>query len=372
MIIAVIKELTPGEKRVALTPEETAKLTALGLSVLIEKGAGSAAGFADEKYLASGAEIVPSAKDACKNADIILKIWAPLPEEDKLFKAGQTIIANFRALSNLKRIQKFAEMKLQCFALDLLPRISRAQSMDILSSQSNLAGYKAVLAAADYSTKAVPMMITAAGTVAPAKVLVLGAGVAGLQAIATAKRLGAQVWASDVRPQVKEQVESLGGRFLEIAAQESFETTGGYAKETSENYKQQQQKAIAEQLKKTDIVITTALIPGKAAPILITAEMLKNLPAGGIIIDMAAENGGNVEGTQNNKTIETNGITIIGNSNLAAEVPFSASRLFSGNIFNFIAPMYDAAQKNIIFNYADELINSTCICKDGNLTGVIK
>lgn len=372
MILAAVRELKPGEKRVAATPEVVKKLVAMGFTFRIEKNAGLDAGFSNEDYLNAGGIICNSAKETYKEADIILKIWAPLPEENKLLKSGQTIIANFSSYTNRKQIEKLAALGLQCFALELMPRISRAQSMDILSSQSNLAGYKAVTEAVNHLNKAVPMMMTAAGTIAPAKILILGAGVAGLQAIATAKRLGAQVFASDVRPQVKEQVESLGGRFLEVKTDESFETAGGYAKETSAEYKKKQSEAVANQLKVTDIAITTALIPGKKAPLLITAEMIKNMPRGAVIVDLATEAGGNVEGSQNNAVIDINGVTIIGNSNLAAEIPYSASRLFANNIFNFLSPMYEAEQKTIIFNYTDELIHDTCICKDGNLTGVIK
>lgn len=372
MIIAAVKELKDGEKRVAAVPEVVKKLTSMGFSFRVEKDAGLAAGFSNEDYLSAGAEICNSAKETYKGADFIFKIWAPLPEENKYLSKGQTIIANFRTFSNRGQIEKLAALGLQCFALELLPRISRAQSMDILSSQSNLAGYKAVIEAVNHLNKAVPMMMTAAGTVAPAKILVLGAGVAGLQAIATAKRLGAQVFASDVRPQVKEQVESLGGRFLEVKTEESFETQGGYAKETSEDYKKKQSEAVAEQLKKTDIAITTALIPGRQAPRLISAEMIKEMPRGAVIVDMAADSGGNVEGSKNDALIEINGVTIIGNSNLAADIPYSASRLFAKNILNFITPMYEPEQKIIIFNYTDELIRDTCICKDGNLTGVVK
>lgn len=258
-----------------------------------------------------------------------------LPDEDRLLKPGQTIIANFQALAHPARVAELAKQGLTCFALDMLPRISRAQSMDILSSQSNLAGYKAVINAVNLLPRAIPLMMTAAGTVSPAKVLVLGAGVAGLQAIATAKRLGAQVFASDVRPQVKEQVESLGARFLEVKTSETFETSGGYAQETSPEYRRQQQLAVAEQLAKTDIAVTTALIPGKKAPVLITRGMIEHMPRGSVIIDMAAANGGNVEGSIDNQTVNVNGVTIVGNSNLASELPVSASHLFAQIFITF-------------------------------------
>ncbi len=372
MKIAVIKETLPEEKRIAISPDIVSRLKKWDFEVLIEQDAGLQARFGNTDFETAGATITSSAQAACQNADIIFKIWAPLPEEDKLFHKGQTIIANFQALAYKERLNDYAKLGLRCFALDLIPRISRAQSMDILSSQSNLAGYKAVIDAVAALDKAVPMMMTAGGTIAPAKVLVLGAGVAGLQAIATAKRLGAQVYASDVRPQVKEQVESLGGRFLDVKTAENFETDGGYAKETSAEYQKKQNEAVAEQLKATDIAITTALIPGRPAPRLISKEMLKTMPYGSVIIDMAAAAGGNVEGAENGKTVEINGIKIIGNSNLAASVPNSASMLFAKNIFNFIAPMYNPETRELVFNFHDELISATCVCQDGKLTGAAK
>lgn len=372
MIIAVPEELKQGETRVAASPEVVKKLKDMGFTIRIQKNAGLQSGFSNEDYKAAGAEITADAQSTYKDADIIIKIWAPLPEEDKFLQEGMTVIANFQALNNKKRMEEFAAKKLTCFALELMPRISRAQSMDILSSQSNLAGYKAVIEAVNALDKAIPMMMTAAGTVAPAKALILGAGVAGLQAIATAKRLGAQVFASDVRPQVKEQVESLGGKFVDVKSDESFETEGGYAKETSEAYKKAQTEAVAEQLKKTDIAVTTALIPGRPAPRLITKAMIENMPRGSVIVDMATASGGNVEGAKDNETVVINGVTIIGNSNLAAGVPNSASKLYAKNILNFLSPMYHAENKNFVFNFEDELIKGTCICKDGKLTGVIK
>ena len=288
-----------------------------------------------------------------------MRLWFQSPRK--------TSHCNLEALASPARVAELAGQGMTCFALDMLPRISRAQSMDILSSQSNLAGYKAVINAVNLLPRAIPLMMTAAGTVSPAKVLVLGAGVAGLQAIATAKRLGAQVFASDVRPQVKEQVESLGARFLEVKTSETFETSGGYAQETSPEYRRQQQLAVTEQLAKTDIAVTTALIPGKKAPVLITRGMIEHMPRGSVIIDMAAANGGNVEGSIDNQTVNVNGVTIVGNSNLASELPASASRLFAQNIYNFLAPMYQKETKQIVFNYDDELISKTCVAKSGEL-----
>ncbi|MDY4842130.1 MAG: Re/Si-specific NAD(P)(+) transhydrogenase subunit alpha [Alphaproteobacteria bacterium] len=367
MIIALPKETTPHEKRVALTPEIVSRLIAWGYQVRVEKNAGTAAGFSDKDYHSAGAEIASDAAKTYAGANIVCKIWAPLPTEDKYLKKGMTVIANFQTLDNTKRTDKFAALGLTCFALEMIPRISRAQSMDILSSQSNLAGYKAVIEAVNRLDKAVPMLMTAAGTIPPAKVLILGAGVAGLQAVATAKRLGAQVYASDVRPQVKEQVESLGGRFLEIPNDENAENAGGYAKETSENYRKKQKLAVSEQLPKTDILITTALVPGKAAPRLIDKEMLALMPSGSIAIDMAASAGGNIEGSAEGKETEISGVRILGASNLASELPNTASRLFANNIYNFLNAMYDSRQHKIVFRFEDELVNKTCICKDGEI-----
>lgn len=367
MRIAVPKEIRNGETRVAVTPDIVKKYKYMGIEVRVQSGAGEASGFSDKDYREAGADIKPTAEDTYKKAAAIFKIWAPEPSEEPYLAPGQAIFANFQALTNRGRIETFAHLGLTCFALELMPRISRAQSMDILSSQSNLAGYKAVIEAVSHLSSAVPMMMTAAGTVAPAKALILGAGVAGLQAIATAKRLGAIVYASDVRPQVKEQVESLGGKFLEVKSDENFETAGGYAKETSADYKQKQQEAVARQLTQTNFAVTTALIPGLPAPRLITKAMLSEMPAGSVIIDMASSTGGNVEGTEDDKTVIVNGVTIIGNSNLAAALPASASPLFAKNIFNFIETMYDKENKKLNYNFEDELIKGTCLCFDGKI-----
>ena len=347
MIISIPRERRNGETRVAAT-------------------------FPDETYRQAGAEIVADTAALWKGAGLILKIWAPQPEEDAYLFPGQTIVANFQALDNRERAAVFAARRTTCFALELIPRISRAQSMDILTSQSNLAGYKAVLKGVNMLDRALPMMMTAAGTVPPARVLILGAGVAGLQAIATAKRLGAQVYAADVRPSVKEQVESLGARFVDVENEENFEDNGGYAGETSAAYQKRQQKAVAEQLAKTDLAVTTALLPGKPAPRLISVEMLRNMPEGSVVVDMAAAAGGNVEGSQDNQTVRIGGVTVIGDSNLAAGVPASASTLFARNVFNFLNAMYNPETQNITFDFADELVAKTCICKDGQLTGALK
>jgi len=366
MIIAVPVERAIEETRVAATPETVKKYAAWGIETRIEQNAGNRAGFTDKEYELAGAKIISSPQELYKHADIILKINAPLPEELTYLTSGQTIIANLQALSHPAHIKELADKGLICMALDMLPRISRAQSMDILSSQSNLSGYAAVIEAASRLNKAIPLMMTAAGTVPPAKVLILGAGVAGLQAIATAKRLGAQVYAFDVRPQVKEQVESLGAKFIEVS-QEHFEASDGYASETSLAYQKQQQAAIAAQLATADIVITTALIPGKQAPILITADMLKQMPEGGVIIDMAAASGGNVEGSIDGQIIKINNIEIIGNSNPATLIPATASKLFANNIYNFLAAQYQTNGKRIVFNFEEELVSKVCVAKGGKL-----
>lgn len=366
MIISIPKECIEGETRVAATPETVKKFVAAGMEVRIENNAGANAGYTDTEYKDAGAMICEAPAELYNNADIILKINAPQEQELALIKKGAAILANFQALADKAKLKLYAQAGITCFALDLMPRISRAQSMDILSSQSNLAGYAAVLEAFGSLNKAAPLMMTAAGTVPPAKVLILGAGVAGLQAIATAKRLGAQVFASDVRPAVKEQVESLGAKFVEVDSDEAFETAGGYAKETSDEYRRKQAEAVAEQLTKTDVAITTALIPGKKAPVLITKKMLAKMPKGAVIIDMAAASGGNVEGSVNGQTVAVDGVKIIGDSNLAAKLPASASALFARNIYNFLAPMLDK-KGGINFNFDDELVAGTCAVRDGEV-----
>ncbi len=367
MIIAIPRELTIGETRVSATPETVKKYVQLGLLVRVEKGAGNAAGFSDEEYAAAGAIIYDTQKALYTHANIILKIRAPLIEEERYLVSGQVVVANFQALFRPERIRKFASKGLICMALDMLPRVSRAQSMDILSSQSNLAGYMAVIEAIGNLTKSVPLMMTAAGTLPAAKVLVLGAGVAGLQAVATAKRLGAQVSVFDVRAQVREQVESLGAKFIDVVEEANFETDGGYASETSSEYQERQSQAIFGQLETADVVITTALIPDKKAPVLIKASMLSSLSKNVVIVDLAAAKGGNVEGTVDGQTIRIGRAQIIGASNLPSRIPLSASKLFANNIYNFLAFQYHKDSRQIIFNYDDELVNKVCVTKDGKV-----
>lgn len=365
MIIAVLKEITAGETRVAATPDIVKRYCDMGFKVQIEKNAGAKAGFADSDYTAAGAEIMSTPAKTVQGASVILKIWAPFVSEDSLFKPGQILVANMQAQANPERIKTLAKLGLTCFALELMPRTSRAQSMDILSSQSNLAGYKAVIEAFNLLPKAAPLMMTAAGTITPARVLILGAGVAGLQAIATAKRLGAVVYASDVRAAVKEQVESLGGKFVDVETDENMETRGGYAKQASAEYLRRQKQAVAERLRQTDVAITTALIPGKPAPRLIDSSMLEQMPKGSVVIDMAASSGGNVEGSEEGHLIDINGVRVMGNSNLAAGVPTSASLLFAKNIYNFLNAQYNPKTNEFKFNFDDDLVAQTCVTKDG-------
>ena len=374
MKIAIPKELLNNETRVSTTPDIVKKYVDLGFEVVVEKNAGSASGFEDQDYKNQGAKIVAKAEDVYKGADIVLKV-APLMLEDEkndelsLIEKNAIVIANMNCLADKDRIKKIAKKVNTAFALELMPRISRAQGMDILSSQSNLAGYRAVIEGAYEFNKVLPMMMTAAGTVPPAKVLVIGAGVAGLQAIATAKRLGAVVFAYDVRPAVKEQVESLGAKFVVVdeEAMKNAETSSGYAKEMDKDYQKKQEEVLASQLEKVDIVITTALIMGKKAPVLITDEMLARMKKGSVIVDLAVEAGGNCSASKLGKVVEKNGIKIVGHLNLAGRASGNASQLFAKNIFNFISPFFDKNTGNLNFNYDDELVKGTCIIKDGKV-----
>lgn len=373
MKLAVPRERMPGETRVAATPDVVKKYVALGFEVIVETGAGTAATFADGEYEAAGASIAADAASALKEADVVLKIQRPLRgdgvDEVALMKPGAVLVAHLAALTHPEEVKAYAEAKLTAFALELMPRISRAQSMDILSSQNNLAGYKAVIDAAATYGSLMPMMMTAAGTLPPAKVFVMGVGVAGLQAIATAKRLGAVVTANDVRPATKEQVESLGGKFIMVdeAAMKDAETAAGYAKEMDEAYKKRAAEVIAEHIKKQDIVITTALIPGKPAPRLITAEMVRSMRNGAVIFDLAAETGGNCELTEPGKVITAHGVTIIGHTNVAGRLPRDASSLFAKNVLNFLTPQFDKEAKRLAFKWEDETVAGTLVTRDGQV-----
>ncbi len=367
MTIAVLKECTEGENRVAVSPNLVGRYTDMGQTVRIEKSAGAAAGFSDEEYIKAGASVANTPAEAVQGAEIIVKVQAPLPEEEPLLKNKPTVIADFLNAERNRQLYSLAQTGICGFALNHIPRISRAQSMDILSSQSSLAGYKAVLSAFDLLPKTAPLMMTAAGTAAPARVLVLGAGVAGLQAVATARRIGAVVYASDIRPDVREQIESLGGKFVEIKQDKKLKTKGGYVQSASAEYLQRQKAIIAEYLRNIDVVIATAFVAGKPAPQLIDAEMLAQMPFGSVAVDMAAAAGGNIEGSSDGKIVTAGNVKIIGNGNLAAMVPNSASRLYAGNVFNFLASQYDSAAGKISFNYEDEIIKNTCIMRGGKL-----
>lgn len=366
MKIAVLKERKQGEQRVAATPDAVKKYIAAGNTVTVESGAGFGSSIPDADYAAAGATIAADLSDATQGAGLILKVNTPEKEELMLIPEGALLVAQLDPFAKSDTLAALNIKKLSGFALELLPRISRAQSMDVLSSQSNLAGYRAVIDAVAAFGKVVPMMMTAAGTVAPAKALILGAGVAGLQAIATARRLGAVVSAFDVRPVVKEQVESLGAKFIEVPAAESGEASGGYAKEMSDEYKQKQSQLIADTLKKQDMVISTALIPGKPAPVLITEDMVKAMKPGSVIVDLASASGGNCPLTQLDKVIEKYGVTIIGFSNMPARVAVDASQLYARNLYNFVTSLLLSKDGSAEVKWEDELVIGTLLTKDGH------
>ena len=361
MNIASILENNKIEKRLAITPEIAKKYISLGFNLFLPNNYGVHLGFSDDEYRNLGANILDDEKQIIDKAEIIVQI--KLPDDDKLnlFKENQTLIGTLNSFSNIDKIKKLTIKKVNCFSLELLPRITRAQSMDILSSQANLAGYKAVIEAFQVYERAIPMMMTAAGTIPAAKVLVVGAGVAGLQAIATAKRMGAIVFATDVRMASKEQVESLGGKFLTVEGVENLETSGGYAKEASEEFKKKQEELLSETLKKIDIIICTALIPGKEAPKIIKEQMFKNLQKGSVIYDLAAIQGGNTAFTEVDKIIDKNGVKILGEANILNKLPVSASNLYAKNVFNFISNLYDKENKKLNINLEDEIIEKTLI-----------
>ena len=359
MILGIPKETVADETRVAAVPETVRKLIAMGIQVQVEKDAGAAASIPDQAFADAGASLV-SGKSALA-ADIIFKVRPPSAGEIAGMKKGATIISLMEPYGKSDTAAQLEARGVTGFALELVPRITRAQSMDVLSSQSNLAGYRAVLEAADAYGRSFPMMMTAAGTVPPAKVLVMGAGVAGLQAIATAKRLGAVVSATDVRPAVKEQVESLGGKFVAVEDEEfkAAETAGGYAKEMSQAYQQKQAALIAETIKSMDIVITTALIPGRPAPVLVSEAMLKEMKAGSVIVDLAAGQGGNCPLTEKDKIVTRHGVTLIGHSNMPARLPEIASSLFARNLLNFLGNIWDSEASALAIDSSDEIVNGS-------------
>src|SRR5919112_708331 len=358
MIIGVLKEPS-FETRVSLLPEAVATLTKKGITVWIEQEAGNKAFASDSDYEKAGAAI-SNATAIAEKADIILAIHPPaIPVSNQ-----KILIGVYQPLFNQSTMQQWSQKNITAFSMDMLPRTTRAQSMDVLSSQANIAGYKAVLLAAHLYPRYFPMFMTAAGSIAPAKVLILGAGVAGLQAIATARRLGAVVEVFDTRPAVKEEVQSLGGKFIEVEGAADASKSGGYAVEQSEAYKQKQQQRIAESISKADIVITTAQIPGKRAPILVTEAALLAMRTGSIIIDLAAATGGNTPFTQNGETIVHNGITIIGNSNLPATMPSDASKLYGKNVMNFLS-LITGKDGQVVLNWDDDLVKGCCITHGG-------
>ena len=361
MYIGTISENKNFEKRISVTPEIVKKYNNLGFKVIVEKDYGSHLGFNNEEYKICGAQIISDKKNIIDKSDLILQLNL-LPDDSlSLIKQDKFLIGSFSYYQNKEKLIQLSKKKINIFSLELLPRITRAQSMDILSSQANLAGYKAVIESFANFSKAIPMMMTAAGTIPAAKVLVIGAGVAGLQAIATAKRMGAIVFATDVRIASKEQVESLGGKFLTVEGSENMENKGGYAKESSEEFKKKQEELLSETLKKIDIVISTALIPGKKAPIIIKETMIDKMQPGSVIYDLAAAQGGNSVYTKVDEIVEKNGVKILGEKNILNKLPTSASNLYAKNLFNFVSNLYDKKNNKININLEDEIIAKTLI-----------
>ena len=361
MRIGSILENQNLEKRIAITPELVKKYTSIGFEVNLIKNYGSHIGIKDEHFENMGVKILKDELEILNSSDIIVQLGMLSDEKTLNLKENQTLIGILNPYKNKEQLENLSKKKINLFSLELLPRITRAQSMDILSSQANLAGYKAVVESFSKFEKAIPMMMTAAGTIPAAKVLVVGAGVAGLQAIATAKRMGAIVFATDVRTASKEQVESLGGKFLLVEGSENLETEGGYAKEASEDFKQKQEELLSETLKKIDVVICTALIPGKKAPLIIKDKMIENMQSGSVIYDLAAIQGGNTAFTEVDKIIEKNGVKIMGESNILNKLPISASNLYAKNLFNFVENLIDKESKKININLEDEIIEKTLI-----------
>ncbi len=361
MIVGSIRENTTLEKRVSITVDSAKNIIGLGLKVCVEKGYALHLGISDSEYENIGVQIKKTSKEVLNSSDLITKVNCPLEEEIGILKENTILVGMFNPSKNKNYIDKIINKNIKLFSLELLPRITRAQSMDVLSSQSNLAGYRAVIDCVAEFEKAVPMMMTAAGTVPAAKVLVIGAGVAGLQAIATAKRLGAIVSATDVRAASKEQVESLGGKFLNVEQSEDMETAGGYAKEASEDYKKKQAEMMKDALKKNDIIICTALIPGKPAPRILTEDLVKLMKPGSIVYDLAAEQGGNSAYSEAGKIIKVDGIKIIGVKSLMNSLPLTASSLYAKNLFSFIRNLYSKEKKDFNINLEDEIIEKSLL-----------
>ncbi|HAG84954.1 MAG TPA: Re/Si-specific NAD(P)(+) transhydrogenase subunit alpha [Cyanobacteria bacterium UBA12227] len=365
MKIAVAKEIEVGERRVALIPDVVARLVKQGLEIWVEKGAGEASFFSDHAYEIAGATLISDTALLWHEADIILKVGIPKEQEIHQIREGAALISFLNPLGKPELIQQLANRKVTAFSMELIPRTSRAQSMDALSSQAGVAGYKAVLIAAAALPKFFPMLTTAAGTIKPAKVFVMGAGVAGLQAIATARRLGAIVEAFDIRPAVKEEVQSLGAKFVEVPIEEDTVAEGGYAKEISEAAKQRTQQVLTEHVKQADVVITTAQVPGKKAPLLVTEEMVAQMNPGSVIVDLAAEQGGNCAGTEPGKDVVRHGVTIIGPMNLPSSMPVHASQMYAKNVSTLL--QYLVKEGQLQMNFEDDIVESTCVSYAGEI-----
>lgn len=367
--IAVPKESELGELRVALVPDTVARFVKLGFEVFVQSGAGLGAHFTDADYEAAGATMINSPSQLWGEADLLLKVAPPGEQHGELemnwLKPGANLISFLNPLANPEMVQQLAQRKINAFSMEMIPRTSRAQSMDALSSQANIAGYKAALIAAASLPRLFPMMTTAAGTIPPAKVLVVGAGVAGLQAIATARRLGAVVEAFDVRAAVKEEVQSVGAKFIEIPLEEDAATTGGYAKEVGQSTQERIRQVLTEHVKKSDVVITTAQVQGKRAPLIITEEMVGEMKSGAVIVDIAAGQGGNCACTEAGKDVYYNGVTIIGPLNLPSSVPVDASQVYAKNLLTLVK--YLAKDGEIDFNFEDDIVDSTCVAYDGEI-----
>ncbi len=367
MKLAVLRERDPGESRVAASPETVKRFKALGFDVAVEAGAGLGSGLPDADYAAAGARISPDAHAALADADVILTVRRPDPEALGTAKSGTLLVGLMDPYGDAAGFAPLARSGVAAFAMELMPRITRAQVMDVLSSQANLAGYRAVIDAAAAFGRAFPMMMTAAGTVPATRVFVMGAGVAGLQAIATARRLGAVVTATDVRPAAKEQVESLGGKFIAVENEEfrAAETAGGYAKEMSEDYRRQQAELVASHIAKQDVVITTALIPGRAAQRLVSRAMIESMRPGSVVVDLAVERGGNVELARPGDVIEHQGVKILGHLNVPGRIAASASQLYAKNLYAFVETLVDKASKSLKVDWDDEIVKATALTRDG-------
>jgi H+-translocating NAD(P) transhydrogenase subunit alpha len=367
MRIAVLSETDGAETRVSATPETVKKYKALGADVIVQAGAGAKAGIPDADFEAAGASVAASAADALNAADIVLRVRRPAEGELSGAKPGTLVIAIMDPYGQDEALKGLADAKVAAFAMELMPRITRAQVMDVLSSQANLAGYRAVIDASAEYGRAFPMMMTAAGTVPAARIFVMGAGVAGLQAVATARRLGAVVTATDVRPAAKEQVESLGGKFIAVEDEEfkQAETAGGYAKEMSAEYRAKQAELVASHIAKQDIVITTALIPGRPAPKLVTRAMVESMKPGSVIVDLAVERGGNVELAQPGQVVDHNGVKIVGHLNMPGRLAATASSLYAKNLYAFVETLVNKETKELAVKWDDELVKATCLTRDG-------